>query len=416
MKSNPITYQSLVETGTAWFRRGAIRAIGPVTGAQQRTTLPPECRLVEANTPALRRAFIDFPWQVQASDPAWVPPLKHEVAKMIDQRRHPFFEHGEAAFFLAMRDGRPVGRIAASDDPRCNQAHGTNNGCFGMFECIDDQAVANQLLQAATNWLAMRGRSVMLGPIDYSTNYPCGLLIEGFETPPRVMMNHNPPYYQRLMEQAGMSKSKDLYAWWFNSDGALEEIAPRLEKLAARFHIRVRCLENRNLKAELERCRSLYNEVWEDAWQAVPFSPAEFALMAKNLKRIANPELALLAEVDHKPVGIVIVIPDLNEAIAPLNGRLTNWGLPIGLARLMWRLHRVKTGRLAVLGVQAGYRRRGVAELLILNVMRNALRAGFQAAELSWTLEDNKLVNQLIQRAGGVRYKTYRVFERPIAV
>src|SRR5690606_36074837 len=160
-------------------------------------------------------------------------------------------------------------------------------------------------------------------------------LIEGFETPPRVMMNHNPPYYQRLMEQAGMSKSKDLYAWWFNSDGALEEIAPRLEKLAARFHIRVRCLENRNLKAELERCRSLYNEVWEDAWQAVPFSPAEFALMAKNLKRIANPELALLAEVAHKPVGIVIVIPDLNEAIAPLNGRLTNWGLPIGLARLM---------------------------------------------------------------------------------
>lgn len=400
------------------FRSRSV-AVAEMSAARQGSGIasppPSDCEIVEVTTPALRRAFIDVPWLVQANDPAWVPPLKHEFAKMVD-RRHPFFEHGDAAFFLAMRDGKPLGRISASDDPRCNQAHGTNIGCFGMFECIDDPTVAKRLLDAASGWLARRGRSVLRGPIDYSTNYPCGLLIEGFDTPPRVMMNHNPPYYRSLLEGAGLTKAKDLYAWWFVDTGNLESIAPRLDRLATRFRIRVRSLEKRHLETELERCRSLYNEVWQDAWQSVPFSESEFKAVAKNLKRVAHPELALLAEVDGQPVGIVILIPDVNEAIAPLNGRLTTWGLPIGLARLVWRLPRVKTARLAVLGVQNGYRRRGVAELLILQVMRNAVRAGFEAAELSWTLEDNTLVNQLIQRAGGVRYKTYRVFDRPIAV
>lgn len=375
----------------------------------------PMCEIVEVNSAALRRAFIDFPWCVQASDPAWVPPLKREVRRFID-RRHPFFEHGAATFFLAMRDGQPVGRISVSDDPRCNEAHDTNIGCFGMFECIDDQGVANALLEAAAEWLAQRGRTVMHGPVDYSTNYPCGLLIEGFDTPPRVLMNHNPPYYRTLLERAGLTKAKDLYAWWFDQDGPLEQIAPRLEQLAERFRIRIRSLQKRQLAAELERCRSLYNEVWQDAWQSVPFTEAEFQEVVKNLGRVTQPDMALLAEVDGQPVGIVILIPDVNEAIAPLNGRLTTWGLPIGLARLFWRLPRVKTARLAVLGVQNGYRRRGVAELLILQVMRNGKNAGFRAAELSWTLEDNTLVNQLIQRAGGIRYKTYRVFERPIGI
>jgi len=374
----------------------------------------PMLEIVEANTAALRRVFIDVPWRIQAGDPAWVPPLKHEVARFISHR-HPFFEHGDATFFVAMRGGEPVGRISVSDDPRCNGAHATNIGCFGMFECIDDQNVADALLQTAAQWLAERGRTSMMGPIDYSTNYPCGLLIDGFDTPPKVMMNHNPPYYRTLIERAGLSKAKDLYAWWFDQDGPLEQIAPRLDQLAKRFRIRIRSLQKKHLAAEMERCRSLYNEVWEDAWQSVPFSESEFSEVVKNLRRVTYPDLALLAEVDDQPVGIVIVIPDVNEAIAPLNGRLTNWGLPINLARLLWRLPRVKTARLAVLGVQNGYRRRGVAELLILQVMRNARDAGFRAAELSWTLEDNTLVNQLIQRAGGNRYKTYRVFEQPLA-
>ena len=217
-----------------------------------------------------------------------------------------------------------------------------------------------------------------------------------------------------MLERAGLVKAKDLYAWWFENTHVLEDLAPRINKLAERFRVSIRTLEKKNLLAELERCRAIYNDAWQDSWQSVPFSTAEFNDLGESLKHVSRPELTLIAEVDGEPVGIVMLIPDLNEAIAPLNGRLTNWGLPINLARLIWRLPRVKTARLAVLGVQSGFRRRGVAELLILNVMRNALRGGLENAELSWTLEDNTLVNQLIARAGGELYKTYRIFERPI--
>jgi GNAT superfamily N-acetyltransferase len=334
-----------------------------------------------------------------------------EVKAFLDPRKHPFYLHGAATQFLAYDQGQLVGRILVSDDPNYNEQHETNTGCFGMFECIDDQDVASALLDAAANWLRRRGRTQMMGPIDYSTNNPCGLLIEGFDTPQRVMMNHNPPYYARLLEGWQLTKAKDLYAWWFDdSCDMLHKWAKRAERFAGRGGTVVRPLSHANFEAEVARCHDAYNRSWEKSWGFVKMTDAEFHHMALELKKYAVPELILLAEVDGEPAGLCITLPDFNEATRPLNGRLTTLGIPIGLARLLYNMRHIKTGRMAVLGVVEKFRRRGVVEMFILRSLAAGIALGYTGAELSWTLEDNDLINRTIEKVGGRRYKTFRLF------
>jgi GNAT superfamily N-acetyltransferase len=358
-------------------------------------------------------SFIEFPFRIYAADKNWAPPLNVEVKAFLDRKKHPFYLHGEATQYLAYREGQVVGRILVSDDPHYNAEHGTNQGAFGMFECIDDQRVANALLNAAADWLRRRGRTEMMGPIDYSTNYPCGLLIDGFDTPQRVMMNHNPTYYAKLFEGWRLWKAKDLYAWWFDdSNDMLGTWARRAERLAERGSVRVRPVNFRDFDAEVRRCLEVYNASWEKSWGFVKLTEAEFRDTAKHLKQFAVPELIQLAEVDGKPVGFCVTLPDFNEATRPLEGRLTTWGLPIGLAKLLWNLRRIKTARMAVLGILPAFRRRGVAELFILKALEfGAHKKGYTGAELGWTLEDNDLINRTIERVGGRRYKTFRIYE-----
>ncbi len=359
--------------------------------------------------------FVDFPKRLFDQDPCWIAPLDIEIKKFIS-RRHSFRRHGEAKLLLARQNGLVAGRLMVTDDPRFNSQHDSNVGCFGMFHCVDDQHVANQLLNAASGWLQERGRSKLLGPVDYSTNYQTGLLVDGFDTPPRVLMNHNPPYYERLLENWGLQKAKDLYAWWFTRTNCIDdEWRTRVARLAKRFGVVIRPINMKNLKVEIESCLELYNEAWQDNWGFVKMTSEEFHEFAHGLKQIADPNMVLIAEVKGKPVGLAITIPDLNEAIAPLNGRLTRCGVPVGLARLILRMRKIKTGRLAALGVKPGYRRRGVAEMLIQRTFdygKNVL--GYTGAELSWTLEDNAAMNRSIERVGGTKYKTYRIYEREI--
>ncbi|MBN1910421.1 MAG: GNAT family N-acetyltransferase [Pirellulales bacterium] len=358
--------------------------------------------------------FAKMPWPIYANDPQWVPPLLVEVKEFLNPRKHPFYQHGAAASFLATRDGRPVGRILVSDDPKYNALHETNVGCFGMFESIDDPAVAHALLDAAAAWLLERGRDTILGPINYSTNYPVGLLIDGFDTPPRVMMNHNPPYYAGLLESWGLTKAKDLYCWWFVDP--LDMVAKwhrKAERIAKRSNVVVRPFNLKDFDADVERCRAVYNTARTKSWGFSQLTDDEFKYFAKQLARLAIPELVLLAEVDDKPVGFSITLPDVNEAIAPLGGRLTTLGLPIGLLRFLHRLPRVKTARMLVLDLLEGYRRRGISELLILKTLdygKNTI--GYTGAELSWTLEDNYLINRTVEAVGAQRYKTYRIYEK----
>ena len=360
-----------------------------------------------------RRAFLELPWQIYADDPIWVPPLLIERRSFIDPRRHPFYQHGAAIPLVAYRGRRIVGRILVSDDPLYNAHHEDNVGCFGMFESVDDPAVAGALLNAAADWLARRGRSRMMGPIDYSMNYSCGLLVEGFDSPPRVMMNHNPPYYRRLLESCGLTKAKDLYAWWFDRENRIERWRPRVERAVARIGVVVRPLRRDDLPAEILRCRAIYNEAWKDNWGDVPMTLAEFEHLTKFLLHLAVPELLLVAEVNGRAVAFSMTLPDFNEAARRLNGRLFSYGLPIGLLKFWRHLKSVKTARLLALGVIPEYRRKGISELLILRTFDFGSQAmGYTGAELSWTLEDNALINRTIEAVGGRRYKTYRIYQQ----
>jgi GNAT superfamily N-acetyltransferase len=363
-----------------------------------------------------RNEFVDFPWRIYGDDDQWCPPLKTEVHAAIDSEKHPFYRHGAATQFLARRGGQVVGRILVSDDPNYNAEHNSNNGCFGMFETIDDSLVSRSLLNAAAGWLRSRGRTSILGPIDYSTNYPSGLLVEGFDTPQRVMMNHNRPYYANLLEEWGLAKAKDLYAWWFDGENpSLDAWTSRAARLAKRGGVTIRHIDFNDFDNEVDRCLAVYNGAWEKQWGFVKMTREEFRHMAYQLKQMAVPELLLLAEVDKQPVGFCVTLPDFNEAIRPLNGRLTWCGLPTGLLKLLRGMKRIQSGRMAILGLLKGYRRRGIAELLILQAFQQGRdQLGYRGAELSWTLEDNDLINRTIESVGAKIYKRFRIYERAI--
>lgn len=373
--------------------------------------------IVEVRTPRERKAFIEFPWRIYRDDPAWVPPLMIERKQFLDRKRHPFYRHGDAALFLARRGGDVLGRIMASDDTRYNAVHNSNVGCFGMFECIDDVDLARALFDTAEAWIKRKGRSQMIGPIDYSTNYICGLLIDGFEYPPTLLTAHNPPYYERLIEQSGLVKEIDWYAWWFSG---FTESAQRLRKIAmaraGKQGVTIREIEKKNIEEESRRITGVFNQAWEKNWGYVPFTEAEAVHMARELKPVIEPPGTLIAEVDGEPVAFVIAVRDVNVALRRLkNGRLTTFGLPIGLARLLYYHRKTRTGRLVALGVVEKYRRAGIAEMLVLNVIDAAFSRGFTGAELSMTLENNVMVNRFIEAMGAKRYKTYRMYRRDLA-
>ena len=375
----------------------------------------PQIEITQVASKAERDVFIKFPWRIYKGDPAWVPPLLLERKEFLDQKKHPFFEHGAAALFLARSGGKIVGRIMASDDPNYNAFHRSSVGCFGLFECVNDPAVAAALFEAATNWLRARGRDEIMGPIDYSTNYVCGLLVEGFDFPPTLLTAHNPPYYPALIEGLGFNKVIDFYAWWFSEPA---RAATRLRRLAASLRKRdaatIRQGNLNNFRAEAGRLREIYNDAWKENWGFVPFTEKEFEFMAKELKQLVVPEFTLIAEVGDEPVGFILCVPDINVAFRKINGRLTSYGLPIGLAKLLYHKSRIRTARLIALGVKPKYRRGGIAEMLVLRIIEDAMiKRGF-TGELSMTLEDNHLINRFLAAIGAKKYKTYRIYRRRI--
>jgi GNAT superfamily N-acetyltransferase len=358
-------------------------------------------------------AFIKFPWRIYANDPAWVPPLIIERKTFLDPKRHPFYRHGDAALFLARKNREIVGRIMASDDPNYNSLHQSNVGCFGLFECINDRDVAAVLFEGAARWLREKGRTEIMGPIDYSTNYVCGLLIEGFQFPPTILTAHNPPYYRDLIESCGFTKAKDWYAWWFADPAkAAARLRPLSERFQKRWPVTIRAGNLKNIRQESRRLRQIYNQAWKHNWGFVPFTEAEIEFMTHELKQLVIPEFALIAEVGDEPAGFILCVPDINVALRHINGRLTTFGLPIGLVKLLYYKSRIRTARLIALGVIEKYRRAGIAEMLVLRIVEDAMiKRGF-AGELSLTLEDNFMINRFLEAIGAHRYKTYRIFKR----
>jgi ribosomal protein S18 acetylase RimI-like enzyme len=252
-----------------------------------------------------------------------------------------------------------------------------------------------------------------MGPIDYSTNYVCGLLIDGFQFPPTILTAHNPPYYPDLIESCGFTKAKDWYAWWFADP--VKAVA-QLRRLAARFKTRcpatIRSANLKNLRDESRRLRQIYNQAWEKNWGFVPFTTAEIEFMTRELKPLLVPEFAWVAEIEDEPVGFTLCLPDINVVLRHLNGRLTRFGLPIGLIKLLFYKRHTRKGRLIGLGVVEKYRRAGIAEMLVLQVMEETMVKRGITGELSMTLEDNFMINRFLEAIGAERYKTYRIFKR----
>ncbi|PWU04447.1 MAG: N-acetyltransferase [Terriglobia bacterium] len=354
------------------------------------------------------KEFIDLPYNLYRHDPHWVPPLRMAVKELLDCKKHPFYKNAEAEFFLAQRDGRTVGRIAAIVDRNYNQFHNEQTGFFGFFECIDDAAVAEALLRRAREWVFEKGARRLLGPVNPSTNYECGLLVEGFDSDPMVMMTYNPPYYARLMEQVGLRKAKDLLAYSSPSDKVkLKKIEHAAERAFTNNGVRVRPIDMKDFDGEVARVWEVYCAAWSRNWGFVPMSREEFILMGKEMKQILKPELVLIGEVDGRMVGFALALPDVNQALKPARGRL----FPTGLLKILYYQRLIKSVRVLALGVVQEHRASGVAAGFYATLVHNALKLGYEHSEMSWILEDNILMNRSLEVMGAKRYKSYRIYE-----
>jgi GNAT superfamily N-acetyltransferase len=354
------------------------------------------------------KQFIELPYRLYRGDPHWVPPLRVAVKELLDRGKHPFYRDAEAEFFLALRGGEVVGRVAAILDKAHNRFHQESVGAFGFFESIDDGEVASALLSRAREWLWARGATLLRGPLNPSTNYECGMLIDGFDSDPVIMMPYNPGYYPALMERAGLRKAKDLYAYYSRTDGVdTQKIGRVADRAGGTNGVRVRPIDMRNFEADVERVWEVYNAAWSRNWGFVPMSREEFLQMGKEMKQVLKPDLVLLGEVDGRIVGFALALPDMNQALKPAGGKL----FPTGLLKILYYQRLITSVRVLTLGVVEEYRASGLAAGFYAALVRNAARLGYRDSEMSWILEDNVLMNRSLKMMGAKRYKTYRIYE-----
>ena len=357
--------------------------------------------------PALKE-FIRFPYGVYRGYTNWVPPLEIAMKELLDREKHPFYLNAHAEFYLARQNGRVVGRIGAIVDKAHNRFHEENAGFFGFFECVDDPAVAEALLSRARQWCFDRGATFLRGPVNPSQNYECGMLVDGFDASPMVMMPYNPPYYPALLEKAGLQKVKDLYAYISHADRIdMKKIGRVADKVLATNGVKVRPINMKDFQGDVERVWDVYGKAWERNWGFVPMSREEFFAMSKEMKQILKPDLVLIGEVGDRVVGFALALPDVNVALRPANGRL----LPTGLLKILYYQRLIKSVRVLALGVVEEFRPSGLAAAFYATLVRNARKLGYGDCEMSWILEDNTLMNRSLEVMGAKRYKTYRIYE-----
>lgn len=364
----------------------------------------------QVSTRRQRKAFLEFPWIHYRGDALWTPPLRQNQKELVGFARHPFYDQAEAQTFLAARDGKVVGRIAAIVNHAYNRFQNEHRGFFGFFECVDDQEVAAALLDAARGWLAERGYHQVRGPANPSQNYEWGLLIEGFHRPATFLMPYNPAYYGRLIEQCGFRKAQDLYSFVGRSE-MLDSLDAKLtfisEEAQRRFNVRVRPMNPRRFRDEVRMFLDIYNRSAAGIWGFVPLSQREIDHMSSALRFLLVPELSLVAEVDGQPVGVVFCMPDYNPRIKQIDGRL----LPFGFLRLVSRKQDFVRMRLISTNVIPEFQRWGLALVLLRGLLPKFLSSGMSEAEFSWVAESNKLSRGSLERGGALLEKVHRVYD-----
>jgi GNAT superfamily N-acetyltransferase len=355
--------------------------------------------------------FIKLPWRLYRNERNWVPPLVFERRQFLDRRKNPFFEHAEAEYFLAWRDGRAVGRITAQVDRHFNEFQGNDWGMFGFFECEEDPEAAAALLASAESWLRERGRDRMVGPMNFTTNDECGVLIEGFDQLPTVLTDYTHAYYPGLLEGAGLAKAMDLLMWHLDvSDRsrvneAIWQIAERVE---SKHGIVTRHFRKKDLDAEVDRFLEIYNAAWEKNWGFVPLTESEVRHYAKQLKPLLDENWAMVAEKDGETVGAALTLPDFNQVLLRMNGRI----LPFGWAKFLWYRRKVDRVRVFALGVKREWQHTGIAAKLYEMHFDSAARTPQRGGEMGWILETNKAMNRAMEGMGGHVVRKYRVYEK----
>ena len=371
-------------------------------------------RLVELarNRAGLRR-FLQVPYGIYRDDPHWVAPLLSDRREVLGPA-NPFFAHARMALWVATRDGRDVGSVAGIVDDHHNARHRETTAFFGFFESVNDPAVSGRLLGAVRTWARGLGMTRLLGPMNPSINEECGLLVEGFDSPPVVMMTYNPTYYQDLLVAAGLQRCKDLLAYGVTLD---DQHLRRLERLGTRAlqrsGVAIRPVDRRQLTRDLGSIQEVYNAAWENNWGFVPMTAAEIAFMARRLLPALDPEIVLLAEAGGETVAFILALPDINEVLGKLRGTLITPRLALALPYLLnWK--RPRGNRVVALGVKRDYRQRGIDAALIGRCLRAMLVKGYERCEISWVLDDNPLMQSVGTMFAGAPYKRYAMYQGEI--
>ncbi len=363
-----------------------------------------------------RSDFLQVPYQIFADDPYWVAPLLLERQEHIDPRKNPYFEHAEVQLFVAYRNGKPIGRISAQNDTLRLETHNDNKGMFGFLDAIDDVAVFDVLLSAAADWLKSRGRSAMLGPFNFSINDEMGLLVNGFDSSPNMMMAHSRAYYLTHVENLGCTKAKDVIAYHYNMEETPRLLQRVKDRAMASGDFSIRPLNLSDMKNEISLIKDIFNDAWSKNWGFVPWTQAELDKLGKDLKLMVNGNYGYFASYKGEPAAFVVTLPNLNDWIKGMNGKI----LPFNWLKLAGHILKKKPTslRMPLMGVRQKFHNTAVGSalsILVIEAARNyhASRGG-KTAELSWILENNTPVRKLIENFGGIPYKTYRIYEKAL--
>lgn len=358
------------------------------------------------------KAFIQIPWHIYADDPLWVPPLRLE-RRMHFSFLNPFFKHAEWQAWVAYRDNEPVGRISAQIDKIHRNYHGQHSGHFGLLEAVNDARVFAALTQTSEDWLSKRGTTHLAGPFNLSINQECGILVEGFDTPPVIMMPHSREWYGRLLEEQGYKPAVDMLAYWINTDFEPSRVMTSLAKrYAKRFHLRK--LRRNKFSEEMEILRDIFNDAWSQNWGFVPFSKEEFSELGNSLRLFIRDDFVQIAEIEDRPVAFAVVLPNLNEVLNELNGNL----LPFGWIHMIKRVKKAdfSTGRMPLMGVRKQYQNTHLGMALAFTVCdtlrQRVLGTGIKGVEMSWVLENNKGMRNILDNIGSREYKRYRIYDK----
>lgn len=353
--------------------------------------------------------FIKLPYKLYSGNPYYVAPLMKELKKQLSHK-NPFFMHASVKYFLAKKDGTPVGRISSIINQRHISIHSERAGFFGFFESINDREVASALLDKVSETLRRAGMLIMRGPMNFSTNEECGMLLEGFESPPMLMMPYNPPYYHTLMEQYGMNKAKDLFAYILDTPEELPAKILRVADIASKYGITVRHIDKKRFERDMKIFKEVYNSAWAKNWGFIPLTDEELVSLGNNLKPVLVPDMTIIAEKGGEPVGFLGLLPDFNFVLKHMNGKLN----PLTIMKAVYYSRKIKDLRMLLLGTKAEYRNKGVDALLFREAFKGVKRGGYKRVDFSWILEENIPVQRLVEMIGARLYKKYRIYEKKL--